>query len=124
MTPFPDFLGRTRRQFQTIIELTITRFDQGLMQVALGEIAGQVAFGHGRRQRARLVHRRFAILPGGLGHRGIGAARRDCAVRESDEKTGGKWGYAVQDVFARDEGCRETAGRSRSPIGDEDLAGP
>jgi len=86
MTVFPDFVGRPLGHFQTIVEFAVTGFDHGLMQIALGKIPGRIVRGQGRRQRARLLHRRFAIFSGGLDRSGAGAARRRYARRKASEK--------------------------------------
>lgn len=73
MAVFPDFLGSTLGHFQTIVEFAVAGFDHGLMQVALGKIAGRIVCRQRRRQPVRLLHRRFATFQGGHG-RGGGAA--------------------------------------------------
>lgn len=74
MAMFPDFLGRTIDHFQAIVEFAVAGFDHGLVQIALGKIAGRIVRRQRRRQRARLIHRRLAILSGGLDRGGRGAA--------------------------------------------------
>lgn len=66
MAVFPDFLGRTLGHFQAIVEFAVAGFDQGLMQIALGKITGRIVCRQCRRQRARPLHRRFAIFPSWL----------------------------------------------------------
>ncbi len=66
MAVFPDFIGRTLGHFQAIVEFAVAGFDHGLMQIALGKITGRIICRQRRRQRACLLHRRFAVLTGRL----------------------------------------------------------
>jgi len=66
MAVFPDFIRRTLGHFQAIVEFAVAGFDHGLMQIALGKITGRIICRQRRRQRACLLHRRFAVLTGRL----------------------------------------------------------
>lgn len=61
VAPFFYLVRRARCRFQAFVKLAITGFNHGLMQVALGKIAGEIVCGQRRRQKARLLYRRFAI---------------------------------------------------------------
>jgi len=86
VAPFFYFVRRARCRFHAIVKLAVTGFDHCLVQVALGKIAGEIVCGQGRRQRARLLHRRFASFFGRFGRNGIGATRRDRSACKADEK--------------------------------------
>lgn len=86
---FPDFIRRTLCKFQTVVELAVAGFYQGLMQVALGKIPGQIVGGQGGRQGSRSFHRRHAIFLGWLGRTRAGAARRGRTAGKGDDKARG-----------------------------------
>ena len=99
--PLPHFLGRTRRRIHAIVELAIAGFDQSLMQITLGEIARQIIGREGRSLRARLRHRRFALLPGGFARPGVGTRRGGRRAPKADKKPRGNGSDPMQASFTR-----------------------
>jgi hypothetical protein len=88
--PLAQFVRRTRGRVQTIIELTIAGFNQGLLQSTLGKIAGQIIGRKGHGLRACQRHRRFAFFACGLGRSRLGVAWRGCATHPEQKADGGE----------------------------------
>jgi len=107
--PLAQFLGRTRRRVQTIVELAIAGFDQGLVQITLGEIARQIIGRKGRGPRARQRDRCFTTLSSGLGRHGVGTRRHGRRIPKADEKAHGQEIVSAQAKSTRSLGTKAVA---------------
>jgi len=87
VAPFAQLLRGTRGHLKTLVEFAVAGFNQGLVQVTLAKIAGEIVWRQFCRQCARLRDRSFAIFRRRFARSGRNGARVGRSGADGNQET-------------------------------------